>query len=247
MLAELDLVQIFWGDTTLELLLEITLRTTVLFIFTLLMLRLVGHRSLSQLSFAELVLILALGSAVGDPMFYADIPLIHGMTVIALIVIYQFLATTATMRSRTAASVIDGYSVRLVVDGLLDLQGITRARVTQQEVFSELRQAGVRELGEIQRAYLETDGQVSVFVYPEEHVRIGLPIMPRNVEECVELSRGAIIPTETSYSCLNCGYTHPMDKGNTLPHCPRCQHEKWTESRMPSSALHDVQEDNNVS
>lgn len=244
MLAEIDLVRIFWGDTTPELLFEIFLRTTVLFIFTLSMLRLVGHRSLSQLSFAEFVLIIALGSAVGDPMFYADIPLIHGMLVIALIMVYQFITTTATMRSSSAARTVDGMPVRLVVDGLIDLEGMNKARVTQQEMFGELRQIGVRELGEIQRAYLETDGQISMFKYPEDQVRIGLPIMPRNIEENLELNAGEIIPAEAFYSCLRCGYTHPMDKGNTLPHCPRCQNEGWTLSRMPSSILHDIQKDN---
>jgi len=190
-------------------------------------------------------LILALGSSVGDPMFYADIPLIHGMTVIALIMIYQFITTTATMRSSSAASVVDGFSVRLVVDGLIDLDGMAKARVTQHEMFGELRQAGVRELGEIQRAYLETDGQISMFKYPEDRVRIGLPIMPRNIEESLELNKGAVIPAEAYHSCLRCGYTYPMNKGDTLPHCPRCQHESWTLSQMPSSIIHDIQKDNN--
>ena len=45
-----------------------------------------GKRGMGELSPFELVIIVALGSAVGDPMFYADVPLVHGIIVITVVV-----------------------------------------------------------------------------------------------------------------------------------------------------------------
>ena len=43
------------------------------------MLRWIGSRTIAQLSTVEFLLVIALGSAVGDSMFYAEVPLLHAL------------------------------------------------------------------------------------------------------------------------------------------------------------------------
>ena len=78
-----DLHRIIVGDLPPMFYGEIILRTTVLFVFALILIRTMGKRSLGQLSTFDFVIIIALGSAVGDPMFYDDVPLLYGMLVVA--------------------------------------------------------------------------------------------------------------------------------------------------------------------
>lgn len=172
-----DLQRIFIGDLTPLFLIEIIFRTVILFIFTLVMLRSVGHRGLGQLSMTEFALILALGSAVGDPMFYGDVPLLHGMLVIFMIVLLQRIASMLTMRDKTMARLIDGVAHRLVADGQIDWNGLKRARVTEEELYAELRQACVEQLGQVRRAYLETDGEVSVFLFEDQAHNTGKSLL----------------------------------------------------------------------
>jgi uncharacterized membrane protein YcaP (DUF421 family) len=163
-----DLQRIFIGDMSPLFLLEIAFRTAVLFLFTLVMLRSVGHRGLGQLSITEFALIIALGSAVGDPMFYPDVPLLHGMLVIFLIVLFQRIVGLLAMHDKTMGRLIDGVSHRLVADGEIDWHGMKHARMTEGELFAELRQEKVQYLGQVRRAYMETDGEVSVFRYDDD-------------------------------------------------------------------------------
>src|SRR5687768_8186714 len=84
-----DFQRIFLGDLPLEFALEVAFRTAFMFAFTVILVRLLGKRGMGQLSPFELVIIIALGSSVGDPMFYPDVPLFHAMVVVTVIVISQ--------------------------------------------------------------------------------------------------------------------------------------------------------------
>lgn len=237
MSQEFDLFNIIIGDTNWLDLAEIAFRTTFLFAYTLILMRFVGNRGVGQLSMAEFILIIALGSAVGDPMFYFDVPLIHGMVVIALIVIYQRLLTRMTMKSERVSRFVEGTANRLIIDGMIDLHGLKVARLTHPELFAELRQKDVYELGEIHRAYLELDGEVSVFKFDNASRRPGLSLLPQNVEQLPTYNIGDVVPGDRPYVCRFCGHVEHLHHGDTFPNCPRCDHEQWTRAAYPREVL----------
>ncbi|WP_312083434.1 hypothetical protein [Epilithonimonas hominis] len=63
----LDFKQILLGSEDWNFLLETVLRTSIMFVIIILGLRLLGKRGVKQLSIFELVVIIGLGSAAGDP------------------------------------------------------------------------------------------------------------------------------------------------------------------------------------
>lgn len=77
---------IWIGDLEPLFLLEIAFRTFVIFVWPLLLLRMLGTRGVKRLSFFEVTIIIGLGSAVGDPMIHDDVPLLRAMVAIAVIV-----------------------------------------------------------------------------------------------------------------------------------------------------------------
>lgn len=230
-----DLQHIFFGDLPLTYLFEIVLRTTVLFVYTLILLRLIGHRGLSQLSVAEFALILALGSAVGDPMFQPDVPLVHGMVVVALIVVFQRILTFLTLRSRAFGKLLEGTAHRIVVDGMFDLKGIEATRLSDREIFAELRQAGAEHLGQIRRAYLELDGEVSVLNYAEQDMRPGLSFMwDEHLHHRDLIVRSGTDADQGHYACCTCGYIHHhVADSHGLTQCPRCEEDQWVKAIVP--------------
>src|SRR5687768_2034691 len=99
--------RIFFGDLSVELVLEILLRTTVMYLYTLTLVRVLGKRGLGQLSPFDLVIIVALGAAVGDPMFYRDVPLIHGLIVISVVVGLERILVKITEHNKEAQRVVE--------------------------------------------------------------------------------------------------------------------------------------------
>ena len=68
-----DWHRLWIGDLTPWFMLEVCFRTAVMFVWLLLMIRVIGKRGVGQFSVLELSIVVALGSAAGNPMFYADV------------------------------------------------------------------------------------------------------------------------------------------------------------------------------
>ena len=96
--------------------------------------------------------------------------------------------------------------------------------MTEFEFFMELRLHGVEHLGQVRLAILETNGQISVYYYPDDLVRPGLSILP---EYCSE--RFERVPEDGDYACIRCSEVLTINAGiKTL--CPRCKHHQWVKA-----------------
>ncbi len=232
-----DLQRIFLGDSiSLLYLVEIVFRTLVLFFFTLFMLRFIGTRGLGQITLFELALIIALGSAVGDPMFYPDVPLLHGMTAITLVIFFQRLIVGLTNRDTKIENFIEGQPIRLVVDGHLDLEGLKQSLLSTREIFMELRIRGCDNLGAVRRAYLEIDGEVSIFFFEADRDQhYGLPLIPPPQNVVISLFKaGTACPEAGHFACTYCGAVSSFIANQSLPPCPRCGHPYWLKATKSS-------------
>jgi uncharacterized membrane protein YcaP (DUF421 family) len=221
----LDWQRMFIGDMDLTFLLEIALRTSVIYLFAFALIRLLGKRGQGQLSPFEFVIIIALGSAVGDPMIYADVPLLYSMAVVAIVVFFNRSLVWLTERSDSIETFVDSKTACLVADGRIDLQTLKSESVTSDELFMSLRLDGIEQLGQVKRAYLETSGRISCYNHAPSDVRPGLPIYPT----CDQLHVNPLPPgthlSEGVYACSVCGETLQMGGPGSV--CPRCQNERW--------------------
>ncbi|HEY5889735.1 MAG TPA: DUF421 domain-containing protein [Acidimicrobiia bacterium] len=165
---EFDLVRILFGDDfSWVFLVEICFRTAIMYLYALVLIRFLGKRNLGQLSPFELIIVVALGSAVGDPMFYPDVPVLHGMVVITVVVGLQRLLEEVTERSPRAETLLESTPRLLVTGGVLDEEALGKEDLTKREVFSALRNHGIDNLGQVRLAYLEPSGIISVFKFDQ--------------------------------------------------------------------------------
>ena len=223
-----DLQRILIGDAPLVFALEIALRTAIMLAYSMLLLRILGRRGLAQLSLFEFVLIIALGSAVGDPMFYPDVPVLHGLIVITVVVLIERFLIWITNRNQKIEDVLEGRPHCLIEEGRFDLEGLAAIMLSRAEIYMELRLEGVEQMGQVRRAYLEINGKMSIFQFDKETVRPGLPVLPgMGLGEVEPL---ASISATGDYACLYCGEVVPLGAGHPLPECPLCQHKLWIEA-----------------
>lgn len=230
-----DLQRMFFGDEPLFFLLEIAFRTVFLYLFTLGMLRLVGQRGMERLSSFDFAIVIAMGSAVGDPMFYPDVPLIHGMIVVTGILLVERALGYITKVSRQAEHIVEGKTQEVVKDGQVNLDFLKDSLHSQNELFLKLRLEGARTLGEVEAAYLELDGEYSVFLYPPEKARPGLPLIPPwDIAPPRKLKAGDLAPRDGYYGCNPCGDTIELSAGDALPACARCRvdDQTWVEAAL---------------
>lgn len=219
-----DLRRLFIGDDSLWFLGEVVFRTAFMFLFTLLLVRLTGKRGLGELTPFELIMVVALGSAVGDPMFYADVPLLHAMAVITVIVLLQRGVAFLVDKSGRAERFIESETSLLVANGVIDVETLRREHFARDELFMLLRESGVEQLGQVKRAFLEPSGRISVWMFPQDQVRPGLPLIPANDPDCADpLPAESLSIADSELACCTCGYLSKPAPGAALGPCSACE------------------------
>lgn len=219
------------GDAPPSFFFEILVRTVVIYVYTFGLIRWIGGRSISQLSLVEFLLVIALGSAVGDSLFYPDVPLLHAMLVITIIVLINKGLDFLILRYDSAQKAIDGKPNWIVRDGGLNTEQSSDRGMGKAEVLALLRLEGVRNLGEVENAFLEANGDLSVFrAHPPNS---GMPIMPPHEICPLPQLDAQTLSSETSgmLCCFDCGTLRLGDK--TI--CQHCGGEVWTPAVLADS------------
>ena len=221
-----DWARLFLGDAPPLFYLEIVFRTVVIFGWLLLMLRLMGKRGLAQLSAIEFAIVIALGSAAGDPMFYPEVPLLHAMLVITLVVGLQQGMAWLIRRSERFETFVEDRPNELVRSGRIQIEEMEYAKLSLEDLLESLRNHGVRQLGEVQRAYLEQNGQLSVFKHERDQAPPGLPVAPPwDLQVPLHLWAGQA--HDGPLACLACGAV--IHTGRVPDQCQACgQQRGWT-------------------
>ncbi len=161
-----------------EFLAEVALRSLYTFVLVFIFLKITGRRGVRQMSLFEVLIILTLGSAAGDVAFYDDVPLLPVLVVfVTLALLYRGIMWLMG-HSEKLEDLLEGKPIVVVEEGQLAWEKLHAENMTEFEFFMELRVNSVEQLGQVRLAILETNGQISVFYYPDEEVRAGLSILP---------------------------------------------------------------------
>lgn len=216
-----DLKGVLLGSEEWNFLPEVMFRTFVMFLLILVSLRILGKRGVKQLSVFELVVIIGLGSAAGDPMFYKDVGLLPALLVFVLVISFYKTITYFIGTNKKFEELIEGKPICLIKSGVFAIDNFKKESLGEDEFFAELRLNGVSQLGQIEEAIIESSGSISIFYYPDEEVKYGLPIMPGSID-----AGTTHIRTDGKHSCIFCGYTENVEATDTKI-CPTCNHKEW--------------------
>ncbi len=107
----------------------------LMFSMIILFLRLTGKRGVRQLSIFELAIILSLGSIAGDPMFTEDLPLVHALVVMTVVIGMYRLTTWLMMKYQPFEDLIEGKSLYIVENGELVLEKIKYGKMSHDRIL----------------------------------------------------------------------------------------------------------------
>src|SRR4051794_41400050 len=141
---------------------ELILRSAVVYVFLLIVLRITGKRQVGQLAPFDLVLLLVLSNAVQNSMNGGDNSLIGGLLSAATLIAFNYLVGFLTFRSKRLEALIEGRPELLVHNGKLYEEVLTRAQLTRHELNAALRQAGCGRVEGGHTAVLGHNGSISV-------------------------------------------------------------------------------------
>jgi uncharacterized membrane protein YcaP (DUF421 family) len=97
----------------------------------------------------------------------SDDTLAGGLVAAATLITLAAAVSYVSYRSKRAARLIEGDPVILIRNGRVDAKQQRHFRISDEDLATALRQHGVGSVGEVRRAYVEPDGEITVL--PKKH------------------------------------------------------------------------------
>jgi uncharacterized membrane protein YcaP (DUF421 family) len=153
--------------TSWHTVLEIGLRTTVIYVLVLLGIRLTGKREVGQMTPFDLTLLLLLSNSVQNAMTGPDTSLVGGVAAALVLLTLNYLLAEYSGMNRRFRKLIQGSPTLLVHNGECITSHIAKEHISMDELTRALREHGVSSVKEVALAVLEVDGAISVLKYDD--------------------------------------------------------------------------------
>ena len=136
-------------------------RAVAVYVFMLVVIRLLGKRTVGNFSAFDLLVALMLGEVV-DEIIYGDVSLAKGGVAIGTVALIQYANSWLSYSSPKLGRILEGSPTAVVRDGQLERSGMAKERMSEDDVRAELRLEGIDDMDEVKLAMIEVDGEVSV-------------------------------------------------------------------------------------
>lgn len=170
------------GSVKTDLALQIIAKTFIMYFCAVFILRMLGKRGLSHLSLFEFVILLAMGTSVGDPMMHKDISILQGSLALGSLVVVHRLFSKLTEKFRKFELVVEGKARCLVKNGKINKEVLESEHLSLSELLIGLREKGIEDLTVVKRAYLEPSGNISVIEAGDPPRSPRISILPEDLE-----------------------------------------------------------------
>ena len=144
------------------------IRTIILYLVLIAVIRLMGKRQIGQMEPSEFVVTMLVANLASIPMQDGGIPLLSGLVPILTVLGVELVLSAASMGSVWVRRLLCGKPVILIENGRIIQSALRSTRITLDELTGHLREKDVLDLRSVQYAILETNGNLSVFPYPKD-------------------------------------------------------------------------------
>ena len=138
------------------------IRTVLIYIFLTVVMRVMGKRQLGELDVGELVITILLSDIASLPITNPEKSIFSALIPIATLAALEILTSTLILRSAFVKKLLSSKPSMLIVHGKLDKIALTKARISIEDLLSQIRQNGIYDLSEVDYAILEENGKMSI-------------------------------------------------------------------------------------
>ena len=151
-------------------------RTIFFYFFIVLLYRIMGKREIGQLGIIDLIVSILMAELVAISIENTNESLMQ--TVIPLLVLggLEILLAFISIKSRRFRSFFDGKPSLIICNGKVNYREMIHQRYSMDDLLLSLRQKSIRDINEIEYAFLEPNGKLSIFKYNLFHIKTSYPM-----------------------------------------------------------------------
>lgn len=183
------------------------IRSIIVYIGVILAVRIMGKRQIGELQPSELVITFLLSEIVSIPIEDSEYPLLQCFTSVTLLVSLELLFSVVSLKWRAFRTALQGNSVLIINDGKIVYENIKSIRYSIEDLLEALRLKDVFDVNQVQYAYIETNGSISIQLKPQHRTVTMDDLTNMNQKEsslpCLVVSDGQIIEKEFKLCNMN--------------------------------------------
>lgn len=184
--------------------LKVIMRTILMYVFVTISVRLMGKRQIGDMQPTELVVTLLISEIAAIPLQDISQPISIGLVAIFMLVFLEILASVIILKNLRFRRIFSGKAIALIKNGTIDQKAMRNVRITVFDLVEMLRMQGIFELDDIESAFLEVNGNLSVRQKPQKAPatpeQMGIEVADSGIPMTV-ISDGTIV--ESSLKFLN--------------------------------------------
>lgn len=139
-----------------------------MYVFVIFAIRIMGKRQISDMQPSELVATLIISNIASLPMQNTSQPFFSGVIPVAVLVTLEIITSALMLKSSKFRRLVCGNPIVVISDGKILQKQMRRLRLSNEDLFTQLRQQDVFNIEDIQYCIVETNGSISVLKKPEK-------------------------------------------------------------------------------
>ncbi|MBQ3489376.1 MAG: DUF421 domain-containing protein [Clostridia bacterium] len=146
----------------------IFIRTILIYILLLAVMRISGKRQIGEIQISELVTTFLLSDIASYPLTNPGIPLLNAVIPIFTIIPLEIILSFLTTKCARLKNLLDGKPSIVILHGKIQKKELERMRLSMDDLLCELRLKSISSVDDVDYAILEQNGQISVFPKSQE-------------------------------------------------------------------------------
>ncbi|CCQ93284.1 conserved membrane hypothetical protein [[Clostridium] ultunense Esp] len=143
-------------------------RTLILYFFIMFSMRIMGKREIGKLSVFDLVVSIIIAEIAAFTIDDPKLEFYKGIFPILLLVTIQILISYLSLKSKSFREIVEGKSTILIEKGKINDREMARHRYNMDDLLIQLREKNISNLSDVEFAFLEPSGKLSVIKKPEK-------------------------------------------------------------------------------
>jgi uncharacterized membrane protein YcaP (DUF421 family) len=143
-------------------LLVIMMRTVMIYFVVFLVMRIMGKREIGKLSIFDLVISIMIAEIAVFVLEDINKPIIEGLVPMATLVLIQIIIAYITLKNRRIRLWFDGEPSVIIENGRIDRNEMKKQKYNLDDLMLQLRQSEITNVADVEFAYLETTGKLTV-------------------------------------------------------------------------------------
>lgn len=142
---------------------KIIFKTIFLYFFIVVVYRVMGKKEVGKLSIVDLIVSILIAELAAISIEKNSASIFVSIVPITVLVIIQLILGYVTLKNEKVRKLIDGKPTIIINNGKINFTEMVKLRYSLDDLITQLREQGVKNIEEVDYAVLENDGKLSVF------------------------------------------------------------------------------------